>query len=357
MNLPFSSKKLKLKPTDKLLIIESLSIMLSAGIPILESLESIKEDTTTKSGNELASGLLNEISGGKTLSESMALYPDTFDEVFLNIIKSGEQAGNLDKVLYQSAENLKAEIDTINSIRSSLFYPILVIVVLIAVTFYMFAFALPKIAVVFVDMAIDLPAYSSFIMKSSIFFSENLIIFVLVFILMGIATLLLLKIDGVRRKVFYLLIKTPLLKKLVRFVDLSRLTNTSSLLLKAGVPIIQVLDISKKVVISSKLRADIETLGESLTEGATLTEAMKKKKESFPSFVRRLIGVGEETGNLDKSLDEISKYYEKKYTDIINNFTVLLEPILLVLIAIVVGAVLISVIVPIYQGIGQFGPR
>lgn len=355
MNLPFFSGKIKLKSNEKLLIIESLSIMLAAGIPILETFESIADDATNKDTRQLSRSLSNEISKGKSLSESMALYPLIFDKVFLNIIKSGEQSGNLDKVLAQSAADLKADIDTINNIKSALFYPALVILVLVGVTFYMFAFALPRIAEIFLELKIDLPPYSSFILNSSIFFREHLLVFVLGFTFLAVLLAWLLTLRKARKFIIYILIKIPTINSLVTYIDLSRFTNTTSLLLKAGVPIIEVLEISKNVVISPKLRLDIGLLTDSLTQGSTLIDAMKERQKSFPALLRRLAGVGEKTGSLDKSLEEVSKYYEKKYTDIVKNITVLLEPILIVLIATLVGAVLLSIIVPIYQGIGQLG--
>lgn len=357
MNLPFFSKEIKLNSNEKLLIIESLSIMLSAGIPILEAFDSISEDATKKKTKELTSGISNEISKGKTLSESMAKYPQTFDNVFLNIVKSGEESGNLDKVLDRLAADLKSNIETINNIKSALFYPALVIIVLLAVSVYMFAFALPKIATIFLDLNLDLPAYSSFILNSSLFFSKYLLYFLLGFVVLAIIIVWLYTIPRTRSFLFYSFIKIPAIRNFISYVDLARFTSTSSLLLQAGVPIIQVFEISKNVVVSPKLRIDIDLVRDSITQGDTLIDAMKKYPRSFPSLLRRLVGVGEETGKLDESLSGISQHYEKKYTDIVKNLTVLLEPILIVLLAILVGAVLLSIIVPIYQGIGQLSPR
>lgn len=357
MNLPFFSKDIKLSPNERLLLVESLSIMLATGIPILEALDSIAEDATNKKARRLANEISIEINKGKTLSEAMSNYPQIFNEVFLNIVKSGEESGNLDKVLAQAADELKAIIDTVNNIKSALFYPVLVIVVLIGVTFYMFAFSLPQIANVFLDLRLKLPAYSAFILNSSVFFSKNLNFFILGFIVFGLLIMWFFTISRVRSFFFLILMRLPLINRLIKYIDFSRFGNTASLLLRAGVPVIEVLDIAKNVVISPKMRSDVILVKDLLTEGSTIAEAMKNHPDSFPSLIRRLVAVGEETGGLDKSFDEVSKYYEKKYIDIVKNLTVLLEPILLILIAVVVGAVLLSIIVPIYQGIAQFGPR
>lgn len=356
MNLPFRSKSLKISQAEKLAIVEGLSIMLSAGIPILEALESISEDVVNKKTKLILTGLSQEISSGKTLSDAMSNYPEAFDPVFINIVNTGEASGNLDKVLSQLAENLKSSIETANDIKSALFYPALVIVILTAVSFYMFSFALPRIAKVFLDLKVNLPAYSAFILKSSLFFQKYVLFIASGFIVLILLFIRLLYVTRFRRAFFTLLIKVPAIKTLIRFMDLHRLTNTTSLLLSAGLPIIEVLDISKNVVVSPQLKADVDYLKDSLAQGSSMTEAMKSKPKSFPALLRRVIGVGEETGSLDKALADISDYYEKKFTDIVKNLTVILEPVLIVLIGIMVGAVLISIVAPIYQLIGQINP-
>lgn len=356
MKLPFTSKINKLTESDKLTVVESLSIMLSAGIPILESLESIAEDMVKKNEKAIVKDLSDEISSGKTLSEAMGNYPDSFDSVLISIVKSGEASGNLDKVLSHVAVNIKANIDTANDVKSAFFYPILVVVALIGVSLFAFTYSLPRVAQVFLDLDIDLPFYSRLILNSSLFFEKYVLYFAAGFLLVLIVAIRSLMIPKVRRSFFSFLAKVPSIKTLIKYMDLSRFTNTSSLLLKAGVPIIEVLGISKNVVTSPKLKLDIDNLQDSLAQGLNLSDAMKGKADSFPSLLRRVVGVGEETGNLDKTLGDISDHYEKKFTDIIKNLTVLLEPILIVLIGIVVLIVLLATIVPIYQVIGQLNP-
>jgi len=331
--------------------------MLSAGIPILEALDSISEDAPNKKAKTVVAGLSQGIGSGKSLAEAMEGYPETFDNVLINIIRSGEVSGKLDEVLSQVAENLKSNIETVGNIKSALFYPALVIAVLIAVGFYAFAFALPKVAEIFLDMRIDLPFYSRIILKFSLFFSKYKLFFVVSFIILSLLVIRLFKIPRVKKAFFSFLIKIPAIGVLIKFMDLSRFTNTVSLLLRSGVPIIEVLEISRKVVMSPKLAVDIDFVKDELNKGSTLAEGMKKKPVSFPSLLRRVVAVGEDTGTLDTTLANISAYYQKKFTDIVKNISVLLEPILIILMAILVGAILLSIIVPIYQGIGQLSPR
>lgn len=357
MKIALFSQKYQLSQNEKLALVEGLSIMLSAGIPILEALESIEEDASQRQAKEVIRGLSKQLSSGKSLSSAMSTYPATFDSVLISIVRSGEESGKLDQVLADLAENLKSSIETANNIKSALFYPALVIVVLIAVSFYMFIFALPKIAQVFLDLGVHLPAYSSFILRSSLFIHDYSLFVVGIFLLIVLAFVYLFRNAKTRVFLFSFLAKLPPIGSLVKYMDLSRFTNTSSLLLSAGVPIIDALEIAGSVVFSPKLKRDIGFLKDSLVSGANLSDSMKERPTSFPSLLRRVVGVGEETGNLDKSLSDISKHYQKKFTDIVKNLTVLLEPTLLVIIGVVVGAVLLSIVMPIYQLIGQINPQ
>lgn len=357
MKLPFFETKLKLKESEKLMVIESLSIMLHAGIPILKALDSIAEDATNKKTEAVVRGLSSGVSSGKTLSEAMKTFSDAFDPVLINLVRSGEVSGNLEEVLSQVAQNLKDNIETASNIKSALFYPALIMVVLVAVAFYVFAFALPKVADIFLEMNMNLPVYSRFILKSSLFFKKFYLLIALFFVGLAAVAVRVFSVTKFRRAFLSFLTKVPFFKALIKFMDLYRFTNTASQLLSSGVPIIEVLDISKGVVVSPKLHMDIEMVREELTQGLNMSESMRKRQESFPSLLRQVVAIGEETGNLEQALGDISKYYGKKFTDIIKNITVLIEPVLLVVVGVLVGLVLVSIIAPIYQGIGNLSPR
>jgi len=357
MNLPsfFSSKKLS--EGEKLVFIESLSTMLRAGIPILEALESISEDSTSKKSREIFSHVASQISSGKTLSEALEKYPDSFDPVFTSIVRSGEAVGNLDKVLSQAAENLKENIETSSNIKSAMFYPALIVLVLIAVSFYSFAFALPKVAEIFFQLKLKLPAYSAFILKSSLFFSKYRYLLIALFSLLMLILYKVLTTKRARKILLSLFTSIPTVAQIVKLLDLARFTNTCAMLLKAGVPIIQVLDIAKDVVVAKPLTQAIESVKTEITQGDSLEAAMKKHPKVFPSLLRRIVKVGEESGTLDQSLQDLSENYSRKFTEIIKNITTVIEPVLIVLIACVVAILMLSIIAPLYQGIGALNQR
>lgn len=358
MKLPFSltsnnTERIKLNDSETLFVVDSLATMLAAGIPILEAFNSIVEDTTSKNTKVLINKLIQDITDGKSLSEGFSRFPETFDSVFISIVKSGEASGKLDLVLQSAANTLKNSIETKGNIKSALFYPLLIVVVLILVSFFVFGFSLPTVAKVFFDLKVKLPVYSAIIMHVAIWFGNYKYFAAVAFLIFGIALYYCLKLKPVKILLFTILVHLPIISGIVRFLDLARFTQTTALLLSAGVPIIDSLSISKNVVQTNLIKKDIEAFREDLTQGKSLSESMKSTPKSFPSLLRRVVGVGEETGNLDKSLGDISHYYEKKFTDIIKNLTVIIEPILIIFIALLVALVLVSVVLPLYQGIGS----
>lgn len=355
MKLPtfFSnSKNIKLTDSDNLFILESLSTMLSSGIPISEALSSIDEDTNSKKTKQVVRTINEEISSGKSLSESFGRFPESFDPVFLSIVKSGEASGKLDSVLQSASKNLKKNIETKGNIKSALLYPVIIISVLFLVAFLVFGYSLPKVAKVFFDLHLKLPAYSTFVLKMALWFGDNKITLVIISVFIVFLFYFLLKIKKIKSFLFRIIFSLPIISNIVRLKDFSSFTQTTGLLLNAGVPIINAFEISKNVVVSEKLRNDLTRVITELTEGSTLSKSMKTASKSFPSLLRRVVSVGEESGKLDQSLADISEYYEHKFTEVIKNLTVIIEPVLIIFIAVLVALVLVSVILPIYQGIG-----
>lgn len=327
--------------------------MLSSGIPILEAFSSIAEDTNDKKTRDLVNTVCEKINSGKSLSESLGEFSETFDDVFLNIIKSGEASGSLEKVLGNAADNLKNSIQTKNNIRSALLYPTIIISVLVLVAFFVFGYSLPQVAKVFFDLHLQLPNYSTTVLKLAVLFGKYKLFIACFMGVLLMTVYILLKLEKIRKFVFVLFSNLPFSSNLIHLLDLSRFTKTTGLLLNAGVPIINSLEISKNVVVSRKMHRDIESIRNDLTQGLNLEKSMKKYSKNFPSLLRRVVSVGEETGNLDKALIDISKFYDKKFTEIIKNLTVIIEPILIIFIAVLVALVLVSVILPIYQGVGR----
>src|SRR3990167_825479 len=192
-----TSRNIKLKDSENLFILESLSTMLASGIPITEALASIEEDTNNKKTKKVVQTISEEINNGKSLSESFGRFPESFDPVFLSIVKSGEASGKLDSVLQNASKNLKKNIETKEDIKSALFYPAIILTVLFLVAFLVFGYSLPKVAKVFFDLRLDLPVYSSTILKMALWFGANKATIIVVIAFLVFLLYLLLKIHRI----------------------------------------------------------------------------------------------------------------------------------------------------------------
>jgi len=353
----FSFFSSSLKPSEKLILIENLATMISSGIPIIEALETINQDSTNKHLNSITEGAITDLQRGQSLSETLRKFPRDFDKVFLASLEAGEASGKLDEVLFQLSENIKSDIELSQSVKNSLLYPALVVTVLIIVLSSMFVFVIPKVANVFTGLNIPLPLPTVILITFSNFFNKFLL-----YIIATVVILLSFIFFGVRSGflkpyLFKLITVIPILNPFFKKVDLARFARTFSLLLNSGVAIIEALNLSTHVVNNELLARDIGAVKNDISEGEFLSASLRKYKRSFPALLARLVSSGEKSGKLDKSLSDFYDFYQRQIRVDIKNFTTLLEPVLLVIIGIAIGGIILAIIAPIYQLIGQITPR
>ena len=353
----FSFFSSSLKPSEKLILIENLATMISSGIPIIEALETINQDSTNKHLNSITEGAITDLQRGQSLSETLRKFPRDFDKVFLASLEAGEASGKLDEVLFQLSENIKSDIELSQSVKNSLLYPALVVTVLIIVLSSMFVFVIPKVANVFTGLNIPLPLPTVILITFSNFFNKFLL-----YIIATVVILLSFIFFGVRSGflkpyLFKLITVIPILNPFFKKVDLARFARTFSLLLNSGVAIIEALNLSTHVVNNELLARDIGAVKNDISEGEFLSASLRKYKRSFPALLARLVSSGEKSGKLDKSLSDFYDFYQRQIMVDIKNFTTLLEPVLLVIIGIAIGGIILAIIAPIYQLIGQITPR
>ena len=353
----FSFFSSSLKPSEKLILIENLATMISSGIPIIEALETINQDSTNKHLNSITEGAITDLQRGQSLSETLRKFPRDFDKVFLASLEAGEASGKLDEVLFQLSENIKSDIELSQSVKNSLLYPALVVTVLIIVLSSMFVFVIPKVANVFTGLNIPLPLPTVILITFSNFFNKFLL-----YIIATVVILLSFIFFGVRSGflkpyLFKLITVIPILNPFFKKVDLARFARTFSLLLNSGVAIIEALNLSTHVVNNELLARDIGAVKNDISEGEFLSTSLRRYKRSFPALLARLVSSGEKSGKLDKSLSDFYDFYQRQIRVDIKNFTTLLEPVLLVIIGIAIGGIILAIIAPIYQLIGQITPR
>lgn len=347
-------KNISLSNDDKLGLISNLSTMLAAGIPILESVESLIQDAKGNSKKVLES-LRADLMQGKHVYQTFSNFPNTFNPVTTNIIKASEEAGTLDTTLKDIKENIRKEIEFNDKVKSALIYPIVVFIVFIGVLLMMLIVVIPKIASVFLRLKVTLPLPTKILIFTSDVLLKYTIPVTVGFVLIAIGIFFLYKSN--KRLLMRMFTSLPLVSSLTKEIDLTRFTRSLFLLLTSGIPVTTALDLTQDVVIKKEVRNGITHTKEMVSAGKKLSDGLKDRKKVFPTIMVKIIEAGEASGSLDKSMQEVSDFLDYRVTKALKTVTVLIEPVMLVLVGVLVGGMMLAIIAPIYGLIGQVGAR
>src|SRR5260221_1172544 len=347
-------KNLTLSGTEKIGLISNLATMLSAGIPILEAVDSISEDIK---GNQkiILDTLKADLIQGRRIWSTFDKFPRVFDKVTVSVVKASEEAGTLDITLKDLKEQIRKQLEFDDKIKSAMIYPAFIFLVFIAVFLVILFVVVPKIGTVFLRLKFKLPLPTRIL----IFLSDLLIQHGIVVLaaLIGIGVLLSFLFRSKRNFFVNIFFSFPLISTLVDEIDLTRFARSLYLLLTSVIPIAQALDLTENVVVKSRTEKIIEESKQMVIAGKNLSQGLSRSKGKIPSIMIKLIEAGEKTGTLDKSLSDIAEYFDYQVSNTLKTILALVEPIMLVLIGIVVGGMMLSIIAPIYGLISQIGGR
>lgn len=347
-------KSLSISTSEKLNIIDSLGTLLTAGIPIIETVDSILEEAKGNS-NKILQTLKEDLNQGKTIAYSLDRHPKAFDPITVNLIKAAEEAGTLETTLKDLTASIKKDMEFASNVRSSLLYPILVLIVLFAVITLNLFFVIPRVAQVFDRLKVQIPLPTKILIAISKF-SNDYLLFVIGFIFL-LATAIIIIFKTKKTIITTFTFSLPLISKLVREIDITRFTRSMALLLKSGIPIDEAIELSEDVVNKIEIKATIEESLQLVTAGKNLSAGFRKHKNVIPTFMIRITEAGEKSGTLEKSMQEISDQFENRVTTRIKAITILIEPFLLLIVGLMVGGLMLAIVAPIYNLIGQIGQR
>lgn len=338
---------------DQTFFIKRLSFLIKAGIPILESLHMIREQTRSKTHSKMMDKIISDISKGQNLSTSLGKFKKTFGEFAINIIDFGESSGILSENLEYLADELKKRQALRKKIVGAFIYPAVVTVATLGITGFLMVYLFPKIMPIFSSIHMDLPWSTKVIIFLSDFIRHYGFYSILTLIAISIFFTILLK----KNKVFHFyfdkyLLKTPIVGKIIQDYNLSNSTRTLGLLLRSGITVSEALPITAKTTLNTVYKKEFEKLSHVINRGEKMSSELKKNRSIFPDVVSQVVSVGERSGNLSNSLIYLSEMYEAEVDDFTKNISGLIEPVLMIFMGILVGFVAISIITPIY-GITQ----
>ncbi len=342
---------LTLPNNEKLGLISNLSTMVNAGLTMSEAIDSLIPDAT---GNLkiLLLGIQEDINQGKPLYSSLLKYPQIFDHVTVTIIKAAEASGTIDVVLKDVKATVKKDIEFTDKIKSALTYPMIILVVFTGVLLLLLTFVIPKIASVFLKLRVSLPLPT----RIMIFMSDIIIHYTIPAILVtAVCIVLLIFLYKKQKRIFVqLILGLPYVSIMARQIDLTRFCRSMYLLLTSAIPLYTALQLTETVAIKSEIIAAIVRARDFVGAGKRMTDGFHGQK-AIPSLMVKIIEVGERSGSLDKSMEDLTEYFDYQVTMQLQYLVTLLEPLILVIVGVIVGGMMMAIIAPIYNLIGQVG--
>jgi type IV pilus assembly protein PilC len=345
---------LKISTNDKLSMVSNLATMLNSGIPILETIKSLSDESK---GNvkKLLDIVHEDLKEGNTLSNSFSKFPQVFSRININILKSAEQSGSLEDALKDLRQSIRRETEFSDKIKAALLYPLILLVVFAGMFLMILLFVIPRIAAVFSNLRVVLPLPTKIMIAISHALTTNTLP---VSLGLGVIVISLIYLYQTKRKSFLITFsKIPVISQLFREIDLTRFTHSLSILLTSGVPLPVAIDLCRDVVISSNINRAIYESREIIMAGGKLSEGLKNNQGSIPGIMIKIIESGEKTGTLDKAMNDVSEYLDYNVVNGLKTATTLLEPVILVAVGVFLGGMMLAIIAPIYNLISQINAQ
>ncbi|MFW6134308.1 MAG: type II secretion system F family protein [Elusimicrobiota bacterium] len=338
----------RVKSKDLVIFSRQLSTLVSAGVPIVQGLNILVEQIQNPYFKDIVKNMREDIESGTSIADAMSKHPGAFNELFINMIKAGELGGILDVILERMADYLESTSDLKGRVRGALVYPAVVSLVAVGVTTFLMVVIIPTFANIFAEFGAELPLPTKVLIGVSDLLRKYILFLFVGGVVLVFGIKQFYKTDKGSRKIDEMLLKMPVFGELVRKVSIAKFTRTFGTLVKSGVPILEALETVAHTSGNRVVEQAVLNAKESIREGEKIAEPLGKSGV-FPPMVMQMISVGEETGNLDMMLSKIADFYDSEVDVAVEGLTSMIEPIIIVIMGIVIGAIVIAMFMPIFE--------
>jgi len=325
-----------------------LSTMFSAGLTIEKAISDLEKEEKHKKFAKVLRKISDDIRKGFSLSEAMEQHPGVFNPLYVALVQAGEVSGTLHTVLDELSDYLEKIEDTRRKVYSAMAYPIFILIFLFFVTWGMFAYIIPMFANVYASFNADLPGPTLLAIAISKFITTHVFATILILILAVFGLFIIYLTDRGRYVMDAIKLKIPVIGKVINNSIMSKFSRTFSILMAAGVPIMDVMELTENVVQNAVVEGAVRRARVLVKEGYGVANAFRRTG-AFPPTLLQMISTGEETGDMDKLLSKAAIFYEKLVDSVIDRLTSLIEPLLIVIMAAVVGSIIVVIYLPIFD--------
>lgn len=324
-----------------------------AGIPLIDGLRDLRDGMENPRFREVLASVLEDIEGGKTLSQALATFPNVFSGIFVSLIRAGELSGTLTEVFENLAATLKWQDELISQTRRLLVYPTMVLIVVAAVILFLLLWLVPQMVSLLKTMGMELPIQTRILIALSKFTGDYWWLIISLPVVAASAVTTAVRNNTRAQYLFdYAILRLPILGDILQKIILARFANFFALMYRSGITILEAMRTSEEIVANRYIAGGIRRAGQQINAGESLSESFQNLG-MFPPLVIRMLRVGENTGALDTALLNVTYFYNRDVKDSVDKALKLLEPTLTLVLGIVLALILFSVLTPIYDIIGQ----
>jgi len=347
---PKGGSKGSVKSEDLVIFSRQFTTLIESSIPVVECLEILRSQVEGNAFKEALSFILKDVKEGASLSSAFSKHPRIFPEIYISMVEAGEVSGSLPAILDRVSIYLEKSSALKKKIISSMYYPIIVVLMAVGITAFLMIKVIPTFKGIFDSLNAKLPLPTQILINASTFLSkkENMLIII---VFLGVSIFLFLKYIGTdkgKKNYHKTLLKLPVLGDLIKKIAIARFARTFSTLIKSGVPIIKCLDIVGKTSGNKIIEEAVVKSKKFIQEGQTISMPLEETG-IFPPMVVRMISIGERSGKLEEMLSKVAQFYEEQTDAMVAGLSSLIEPLIIVFLGVVVGGIVVSLFLPITQ--------
>lgn len=350
--IPFLKRE-KVRLKELAVYSRQLSVLIDAELPLIQSLNILSEQTKNKYFKRVINTVREDVEAGSTLNQAKRKFPKAFDDLYCNLIASGEQSGSLDIMLRRLAEFIEKIVRLRSKVKQAMIYPIAIVAFAICVAIFLLWKVIPVFATIFTELGAQLPMLTAVVISLSRFVSKYIVVIFLGLIALVVGFRYFRKTPQGRWIVDRWILKIPLFGELMRKVAISRITRTLSTLVSGGVPMLESLRITSSTAGNVILESSLMDARRTVAEGKSLTESFKETGQ-FPFMLTQMVSVGEATGTLDEMMTKLADFYDEEVDASVSALLSVMEPVLLIAVGGMVGSLVVSMYLPIFSLMQQF---
>lgn len=339
---------------EKIVFTKNISAMLEAGLSLSRSLSVIEKQTKNKRFKKIIEKINTEIKKGSSFSAVLKKYPKIFNNLYTSMVRSGEETGELSKSLEEVGSQMEKDYLLKKKIKGAMIYPGVIITAMAGIGVFMMIYIVPTLTSTFEEIGSELPKSTRLVIFISDFFNENLILGIGIVVAIIVILYLMYKSKKGKAVLELVLLRVPVISVLIKETNSARTTRTLSSLLKAGVPYLEALNITKATITNSRFVKVLEKSEKQVEMGLSVATVFEENSNLYPIFVSEMIAVGEETGDLSSMLFKVAEFYEKEIEEKTKNISTIIEPVLMIFVGAAVGFFAISMISPMYSLVSEF---